>query len=190
MRIVIMAAVIVTLFTAHSFAAERYWSLAAGTWHPKQTSSADFNFQQTGVSYDPGWSIGTTIGTGSDKGFRLENEFVYRQASAKESADDMWALSWLVNIWWDAHNSSRFTPYFGGGFGFGRGRSGSPGPVDNSGSGLAYQAGGGVDVRIDPQLSLDIGYRYFGIADTSSGNGVGSFNPEGSSLMTGLRWRF
>jgi len=190
MKYVIAVTVSIILFATHSFAAERYWSLTAGTWHPEQTSSADFNFQEIGVSYDPGWSIGATIGTAFDKGFRLENELVYRQAAAKGSSDDMWALGWLVNIWWDGRNSSRYTPYFGGGFGFGRGHTGSPGPVDNSGYGIAYQAGGGVDVRFDPRLSLDIGYRYFGIADTYSGNGVGSFNPAGSSVSAGLRWRF
>ena len=33
-------------------------------------------------------------------------------------------------------------------------------------------------------------YRYFGVADTASDKGIGSFNLAGSSIMTGLRWRF
>lgn len=96
----------------------------------------------------------------------------------------------MVNAWWDGRNGSPFTPYFGGGFGFGRGHVASPGPIDNSGSGKAYQVGGGVDCKIDQQLSLDVGYRYFGLSDTSSNGGAGSVDMVGSSVLTGIRWRF
>lgn len=89
---------------------------------------------------DSGWGVARTIGMALDNGFRLENELVYRTAAARGSAESLWALGWLVNIW-DIRNKSSITPYLGGGFGIGLGRVASPGPVDNYGQGVAYQAG-------------------------------------------------
>src|SRR5450631_293633 len=174
-----------------AFATDRYFGLAGGAWLPGKTSSFDVNFYPVKVDYKSGWSAGGTFGVAFDSGMRLDNEIVYRQSSARSSSDDQWALGWLINIWWDARNSSPLTPYFGGGFGYCRGSIASPGPIEGSGTGVAYQAGGGVDVRLQRGFSLDLGYRYFGIADLASNNNVGDgFDLAGSSIMAGLRMRF
>jgi opacity protein-like surface antigen len=146
--------------------------------------------QQILIEYNTGWALGGAFGASLDSGLRLENELIYRQASPRTAGGDLWTLAWMINVWWDARNSSPFTPYFGGGFGLGRGHVASPGPIDNSGSGAVYQVGGGLDYKFDRHLSLDVGYRYFGIADTSSSGGVGSVDLAGSSVLAGLRWRF
>lgn len=178
-----IALVVLSHFTAlPALAADKYISLVAGTWLPRQTASD--------VSYNPGWSTSGTIGISLGNGLRLENELIYRQAEARRINEDQWCLGWLVNIWWEGKNSSPITPYFGGGIGLGRGHLASPGLVDNSGSGIAYQAGGGLDFRIDQKLSLDLGYRFFGITDSSKSSSMGGFNLDGSSLSTGLRMRF
>ena len=181
---------VLSVFSVQSFAAERYLSLTAGTFSPGNTASLDNNFKSTNIEYNTGWALGGAFGAGFDSGLRLENELIYRQASPRTAGGDLWALAWMINVWWDARNSSPFTPYFGGGFGLGRGHVASPGPIDNSGSGAAYQVGGGLDYKFDRHLSLDVGYRYFGIADTSSSGGVGSVDLAGSSVLAGLRWRF
>jgi opacity protein-like surface antigen len=168
---------------------ERYFAIGAGAWLPGKTSSLDTNFSPVDVSYKTGWGLGAAVGVAADNGLRLENELVYREAVAKGASDSQWSLGWLINVWWDAKNSSPFTPYFGGGFGYGRGTIASPGPFDNSGSGIAYQAGGGIDYRLSSGLSLDLGYRYFGIGSLS-GNDNSSFDLAGSSLMAGVRMRF
>lgn len=108
---------------------------------------------------DSGWGVAGTIGMALDNGFRLENELVYRTAAARGSAESLWALGWLVNIWYDIRNKSSITPYLGGGFGIGLGCVALPGPVDNYGQGVAYQAGGGLDFRIDHKMSFDVGFR-------------------------------
>lgn len=173
-----------------SFAAERYFSPSTGIFAPGKTTTVDNSFKPVSIDYNTGWALGGAFGAGFDSGLRLENELIYRQASPRAPGGDLWALAWMVNIWWDARNNSPFTPYFGGGFGFGHSHVASPGPVDNSGSGVAYQAGAGLDYKIDRLLSLDIGYRYFGISDISSDGGVGSVDLVGSSVLAGLRWRF
>lgn len=179
---------LVALTAVPTFAAERYFLLATGVWFPHKSNTVNNSFQPVNVSYNTGWGIGGAVGIALDNGLHLENELVYRQASARGTSDDQWALGWLVNAWWHARNSTRITPYFGGGFGFGRGHASSPGPMDNNITGVAYQAGGGVDIRLDRRLSLDLGYRYFGITDT--GSHESGFDLAGSSVMAGFRLLF
>jgi len=179
-----------TALPVSPFAAERYFAVTPGVWLPGKTIGA--------VKYDAGWSLGGAAGVSFENGLRLENELVYRQAEAKGVKDDQWVLGWLVNLWWDGKNSSSVTPYFGGGFGYGRGKvamgevatAGVVVPVDRVGTGVAYQAGGGFDIRLDRGLSLDLGYRYFGISDGSRGDGVGGFDLAGSSVTAGLHAKF
>jgi len=165
-------------------AAERYFSASTGIFSPGSTRTFDANSQPLTTNYSTGWAVNGAIGVGLDNGLRLENELAYKTASS-----DAWALGWLINIWWDAKNSTPFTPYIGGGFGFGRGHAASPGIVDNDITGFAYQAGGGVAWKLQPQLSLDLGYRYFGIADASSSS-IGVKDLAGSSLMISVRVGF
>lgn len=190
MKRLLLASALIVLTALPALATERYFSVSSGVWLPHSTSTIGLSNQSIITSYSPGWSLGAAYGIALDSGLRIENELTYRQAEAKGSNTDQWTLGLLVNFWWEGRNSTPITPYFVGGFGFGRGRIASPGIVDESGHGIAYQAGGGIDYRLYSSLDLDFGYRYFGIKDTSSGNGVGSFNPEGSSWTVGVRKKF
>ena len=141
------------------------------------------------ISYRDGWSVGGAFGLATDKGIRLENEIVYRQAPSKGTTDNQWTLAWLINIWYDMRNSSPITPYLGGGFGYGRGHQADVGVIDGSGNGVAYQAGGGIDIRVSQGLSLDLGYRYFGVTDIYNKD-AGGLDISGSSVIAGLRKTF
>jgi len=94
----------------------------------------------------------------------------------------------MLDLAYDFHNTSPVTPYVIGGFGFGRGRVASPGIIGESGAGIAWQTGCGLDYRLSQSLSLDVGYRYTGISDLSSG--VERFNPAGSVVQSGFRVHF
>jgi opacity protein-like surface antigen len=120
---------------------------------------------------------------------RLENELSYRYAPGRNGGGDTWALGWMVNAWLQARNRTPVTPYFGGGFGLGRGHMASAGAWDGDVIGVAYQAGGGLEIGMDRRTSLDLGYRYFGIADTSNNN-TGNSNLAGSTLLAGVRVKF
>jgi len=167
-------------------AADTYFGVNAGAWTPHDTSTIDSNLKPITSEYSTGWSLGGTYGTSFANGFRVENELVYRQAEAKRCSSDAWNLAFLFNAWWDGRNSTPVAPYFGGGFGFASGRNASPGIVDNRGSGIAYQAGGGF--ILSPRSSgydIDLGYRYFGINDTS--NRTGAMDVTGSSWLLGIK---
>jgi opacity protein-like surface antigen len=167
-----------------------YYSLSAGVWLPAHTSSVDASLKPTETHYNAGIGIGGAIGIDLGQIFRLENELSYRYSDAKSSGGNNWALAWMLNGWIETRNYSPVTPYFGGGFGLGRGHISTNGPSDGDVTGVAYQVGGGLDIRLDRRLSLDIGYRYFGISDTSDNNGTGSNDLAGSSVLAGLRVRF
>lgn len=166
-----------------------YFSLSGGAWLPAHTTSLDATLKPTEAHYDGGFGIGGAIGMDLGQLFRLENELSYRYAPGRNGNGDTWALGWTVNGWLQLRNQTPVTPYFGGGIGLGRGHVASAGSWDGDIVGVAYQAGAGLDILLDRRTSLDIGYRYFGISDTSNDNKSGN-DLVGSSIMAGVRVRF
>lgn len=136
------------------------------------------------IEFDPGINLGGT--GGYDFGFfRLEGELSYKHAEMKainnrdigerfRSIDgSLGALAMMGNAFFDLHNNSPVTPYWGAGAGLAVLRlSDTFGTSTTSGTRFiyseaddtvfAYQVGGGVEIALNRQLSLDIGYRYFG----------------------------
>jgi opacity protein-like surface antigen len=93
--------------------------------------------------------------------------------------------STMVNLWRDYELSDRWSMYIGGGVGAGGYRFSYQkfNPADNyqiattnNVSTFAWQAGGGAAYAITDRITLDIGYRYFQIANDTSTAAV-SFAP-------------
>ena len=130
------------------------------------------------AEFDPSINIGAT--GGFDFGYvRLEGEISYKQGDfsritfqdgTRFSSPDgeLGALGVMFNTFFDFHNNSPVTPYLGGGIGFAAlhmsdttARGVFLYPEDDA-TAFAYQAGGGLEIAINRQFSLDVGYRYFG----------------------------
>jgi opacity protein-like surface antigen len=162
----------------------------------------DFNDR---VEFDPNINIGATAGY--DFGIvRLEGELSYKQAgigSVTSQSDgfrfhnvngSIGALAMMFNGFFDLHNNSSFTPYLGGGIGFAGlhlsdttgidTRGGAAQKITLYGAGddtvFAYQVGTGVEIALNQQCSLDIGYRYF-VTDRAN------FDSD-LAIMTGLKF--
>jgi len=166
--------------------------------HNQDVNSFDY-YTGTGysdrVEFDPGVSIGGT--GGYDFGLvRVEGEISYKYSEIKAITDknngaqlrnvdgNIGALAVMFNAFFDFHNSSRITPYIGGGIGFAGIHlsdtyvtNTSATPItrslrynEDSDSVFAYQVGAGVEVVVSRRLSLDIGYRYFGTETACIGN--------------------
>ena len=166
-----------------------YFSGFLGVTVPRDTTNAattDFSSGQTfneRIGFDPGVYIGGA--GGFDFGFlRLEGEISYKEADMKSITDNtganqyhdidgnLGALAFMANAFFDIHNYSPVTPYFGGGIGFATlhmtdtfattasNQRQLMYPRDDS-TVFAYQAGGGLDIALTPRYSLDLGYRYF-----------------------------
>lgn len=170
------------------------------------------------VEFDPGLYIGGT--GGYDFGFlRLEGELSYKHAEITTITEDtgfrfgnpdgsLGALAFMFNAFFDLHNDSPITPYFGGGIGFASLHlSNTFGTdVDNNGVAsrpllypsddttvFAYQAGAGMEIAIQRKLSLDLGYRYFGTSKGTFDKDITrnvDLKFESHNAMLGVRVKF
>jgi opacity protein-like surface antigen len=167
-----------------------YFSLSGEAWIPAHSTSNDISLLPTETHYDGGVGISGAFGAEIGPLFRLENELSYRYAPERNGGGDTWAFAWMLNGWLQAKNQTPVTPYIGGGFGLGRGHVVSAGPLwDGDMTGVAYQVGCGLDILLDRRTSLDLGYRYFGISDSSNNNAAGG-GLAGSTILAGVRVRF
>jgi opacity protein-like surface antigen len=161
-----------------------YFSGFLGASFARDTTVSGFDVNtpfNDSVTFDPGIYVGGT--GGYDFGFlRLEGELSYRNAKLdtvnengvpfRNVDGDLGVFATMFNAFFDLHNSSRVTPYLGGGIGFanvhindttGRNTSGNFIRLydDSNDTVFAYQVGAGMDIAINSRYSLDVGYRYF-----------------------------
>ena len=173
-----------------------YMSVFLGASLPQDTSVtiSEFNpvtVKEARVQFDPGVNIGGT--SGYDFGFlRLEGEMSYKYAEITSVTERSYGIRYvnvdgglsafalMMNGFFDLHNPSPITPYLGGGMGFAslklgntRGVEADSGAVNyhlfrsDEDSVFAYQFGAGMEVEMNPRLSLDLGYRFFGTSRAS-----------------------
>ncbi|MSM40985.1 MAG: outer membrane beta-barrel protein [Geobacter sp.] len=168
------------------------------------------------IEYDPGIFVGGT--GGYDFGYvRVEGELSYRHAELKSVVDrdtgdsyhnmdgNLGALAMMGNAFFDLHNDTPVTPYFGGGLGLAvlnlsdtYGISASTGSRDflyseGDDTVLAYQAGAGVEIALNRKLSLDVGYRYFGTSKATFDKDISrttDLKLESHNVAVGLRVKF
>lgn len=160
------------------------------------------------AEFDTGFNLG--VAAGYDYGqARLEAEIAYRQNDIdkfkgqvlgfgfEDSADgDVSATSLMVNAYWDIPTGSPITPYIGGGLGFANVsfnevEDEGEDLVDDDDNVLAYQAAAGIAFDINPNLTLDLGYRYFATDDPELEDDFGDeFETEYDSHNVSLGLRF
>ena len=123
----------------------------------------------------------------SQRGTTFEDPIGLEDWRFTSSAKNGWST--LVNLWRDYQATERLSLYLGGGIGGGGYRfsylkqpAGDFLPPNyqiattNNVSTFAWQAGGGAAYAITDRITLDIGYRYFQIANSTS-TGVISYVP-------------
>lgn len=155
--------------------------------------------------YDTGLGLAAIFGKRYDNGFRVEGELGYRTNEVSDfkaggtsfGADgDISVFSFLFNTFFDLRNPSPFTPYFGAGAGIAQvlfDASLDSFSIDDDTTVFAYQLGAGLGFEINPQLTLDLGYRYFATGDPRIEDEDGDkFKTEYAShnLMAGIRVPF
>lgn len=196
-----------------------YISIFAGVSGPvdsdaKTDSPIGLTFSDR-VEFDTGIYAGGAAGF--DLGYlRVEGELSYRYSEIKSVTEtspnpisfndvdgNLGVLAFMANVFFDLHNNSQITPYFGGGIGvavlylehttaFDAGNPVVLYPRDDDAV-FAYQAGAGVEIAINPILSVDVGYRYFGTEKGSFQSGPTGrvrMGMESHNGMVGLRMKF
>jgi outer membrane autotransporter protein len=196
-------------------AAGPYLTLQGGaTW----LEDSDFDIDDVPSSllsleaeFDTGFNLG--VAAGYDFGAaRLEAEVAYRQNDVDKinaqanipeidlvgsgSADgdgDVSATSLLVNAYWDIPTGSPVTPYVGGGVGFANISANDVevegiDVADDDDNVFAYQLAAGIAFEINPNLALDLGYRYFATEDPEIEDAEIEYETHNATL--GLRFLF
>lgn len=177
-----------------------YFSGFIGVTVPSEThAGGDFNDT---VNFDPGLNIGGTAGM--DFGtVRLEGEISYKEGNVDTIFDNdtltrytntdvsLNATAFMANMFIDLHNNGPITPYLGGGVGFAilslDDKFGDFYTPDEEVV-LAYQVGGGLEVALNRQMSLDLGYRYFRTDEANFADTKMRF--ESHNATVGLRVKF
>jgi len=192
---------------------------ASGNWYASvfagggvvQDVVTDYYGSEYTVRFDAGYVLGATVGRRINDNWRVEGELSYASYEANSYADTaggsfdnaegpLNAVYLLANLWYDIPNSSRFTPYVGGGLGMAKvdGDTFFDDDVYGYGPGetkFAYQVGAGVSYGINDRMSLDVGYRYKAVDgvnfDDSDGGGVyENGDVHTHTLQAGLRFDF
>jgi OmpA-OmpF porin, OOP family len=157
-----------------------------------------------------GFAAGINGGFEFQSGLRLEGEAVYRRHDLNSSSSagvtspthgSIGNVAIMGNAFYDFNNSTRFTPYIGGGVGAARlhlddfNSVGSPG-LSASDWRLAYQGIAGVRYTIDPHWSASLDYRYFATTDPHFSGSVAGV-PSGlktdyhtHNVMLGIAYHF
>jgi len=101
----------------------------------------------------------------------IQNSYVDNGVPTTVRGTDLWST--LANLWRDVYLTERLGVYAGGGLGLGGARSNVTTTTAGGGTEtfsqplttLAWQAGGGVTWLLSERVTLDLGYRFFALAD-------------------------
>lgn len=192
-----------------------YLSARGGPSFMGKTSN-DIKLPAAGLTFDVesehgvGTAVAGSVGYKMRWGLRLEGEVAWRRNSISRfrvvgvgvpASGSVSSLAGMANIFYDFDNSSRWTPYVGGGLGIARvsinkaaiAVGGGLALANDSATAFAYQAGGGVMFEVFPRLNLMLDVRYFGTRPvTFTHNFGGSFRRSTSSVdvSVGLKYQF
>jgi opacity protein-like surface antigen len=144
----------------------------------------------TGGDLDDEASYSVSLGYHVNPSFRVEGEFAYRENDISVSgvSGDSRVGNLMVNGWYDLVNSSKFTPYVGGGVGIAHGElKGTTGGAffDDKDYAFVYQAGAGVAYALNDKIDLTADYRFI---DTSNFNFGEDYKAH--DVRAGLRYNF
>ncbi|TGU71717.1 porin family protein [Geomonas terrae] len=139
------------------------------------------------ISFQPGVNVGGVMGYDFG-GVRFEGEISYKDIQFDTVTDNLGGrynivdgsidtTAFMANVFFDLHNQTPITPYIGGGVGFAALHLNDTHGFDSNGAELsylsdddvvfAYQVGGGLEIPLNRQLSLDLAYRYFGTTEAN-----------------------
>ena len=168
-------------------------------------ADADAGFFNEEIEFDPGFNVGGTAGM--DYGtLRVEGEISYKEADVDSITDrgtgetfrgiegGIEATAFMVNLFVDLHSPGPITPYFGGGVGFAALHQSET--FDDLGTFyfaddemvFAYQAGAGLEIALNRQVSLDLAYRFFRTSEATFTDTEMEF--ESHNATVGLRLKY
>ena len=148
-----------------------------------------------------GVAVGYDFNQNHDVPIRLDLEYFHRfddtssdnNAGATKSEADFGWQTVMANIYYDFHNSSKFTPFINAGMGIAylsidskSHNSGHTSSESDSLTEFAWSGGAGVSYAITDSLAMDVSYRYIDV--NVGGEDSGSLNSH--EAIVGARFTF
>ncbi|MBC8018706.1 MAG: porin family protein [Verrucomicrobia bacterium] len=174
---------------------------SVGLFMPTDSRITDNSGVSGDIEYNAGYSLSAVGGVEFNNGLRLEGELTFKSAEMDKFTSggtvnsDLSVLAALASGYFDFKNTSPFTPYVGGGLGV---ATVYVGRITNSTGFLlsnkdddtvfAYQIGTGVGINVGSNVTLDLGYRYFGTTDPEFNDFKAEFDSH--NLLAGVRYKF
>lgn len=199
----------VSVFAVPAFAAGPYLGVEGGVTFLSEASFTVAGINTGDLKFDTGYGLGL-VG-GYDYGtWRLEGEFAWRKNDNKEVTSggettplggDVSSMALMVNGYYDFRMVSPiFVPYLGVGIGGARVSAKVDDPVDGAvidddDMVFAYQFAAGVGFVVNPQVTIDLGYKYFATADPEfeiigAGGIKGEAEYGSHNIFLGVRYSF
>jgi len=175
-----------SVLSAHA-AENGYLSLGAGASFPNE-SEVDDGVSSSDIEMDAGYLFTLAMGTRIEQGFRFEAEYSYRAAEVTETGvdGDVSVHAAMLNGFLDIETSSSMQPYIGAGLG--AANMNWDGDSDDNETVSAYQLMAGINIDMNPETTLRLGYRYFNPREAD----IGSLQIDNAfhDFEIGLRWNF
>lgn len=152
------------------------------------------------LAYDAGYTVGGALGYMMEN-YRIEGEIAY-QANDVESGNgipvppgysmEASVLTFLVNGYLDIDTGGPFTPFVTAGLGAAKIEFDMTGEPSEDDTVFAYQLGAGIGFAVSESVTLDLRYRYLGLADMEFTDGSDKIEVEAAShnITLGLRVAF
>jgi len=207
----VLCVVAVAFFAAPALAAGPYVGGEAGAVFQSESSLSVAGLSVGDVKFKTGYGLGL-VG-GFDFGtWRAEGEFAWRKNDIKEISfggvtdpldGESTSMALMANGYYDFRMvSPTFVPYVGGGLGFARVSAEVVDPtvgggtvIDDSDMVFAYQFAAGVGIVLNPQVTIDLGYKYFATTDPEfeiigAGGIKGEAEYSSHNIFLGARYSF
>lgn len=135
------------------------------------------------------------VGMNLNNNFSLSEELSFQYAPYDDNtvAGGVTMLALMTNANLEFEAGKNFRPYITAGVGPAKHTiTGSDRGIDGSDIVLAYQFGAGFFVPMNEQMSLKVGYKYFGTLDADISSNAGDYVAKYDShiVMTGLQYKF
>jgi len=176
-------ACIVALSASAASAADgkAYLGINAGALIPADSKVTNNIGNTADIEFNTGFTTSVYGGYEFGYGLRLEGELTYKQTEmdkftfrgqSEKIKSDSAIFGTMANVFFDFKNSSLVTPYIGGGIGIASIYVGEG--TDSNGTSIwnedddtvfAYQGGAGVGFNVSNNVTIDLGYRYFGTSE-------------------------
>ena len=168
----------VTNYTIHPLLVNTYVAAKVGYTNP------------TGGELDENAVYSLAAGYRFNPNFRLEGEVSYREndLSLTGTSGESKTGTAFVNAWYDWANTSKFTPYVGGGIGIAHNELKGTAfgtYFDDKDYAFAYQAGAGVAYNLCPHFDLTADYRFVDTSKFENGEDL-----KAHEVLAGVRYSF